>query len=74
MVEEYILTSEKIVEYNQLYIIFSPNEFTKGNDNLTSIVYPRELNFTDFNRWLTNCRNHDNDLQVEIKTIEIRKN
>lgn len=73
MVEEYRLTSEKVVEYNQLYIIFSPNEFIKGNDNLTSKVFPRELTFTDFHRWLTNCRNHDDDLQLELKTIEIRK-
>jgi hypothetical protein len=73
-VEEYQLTAEKEVEYNQVYIIFSPNEFTKANDGLTSNSLPRELPFIDFQRWLVNCRNRDNEIRVESKTIEIRNN
>lgn len=72
-VEEYILTTEKSVEYNQLYIIFSPNEFTKANDNQTVEGLPRELAYTDFQRWLIKCRNRDYEIRVDSKMIEIRK-
>jgi len=72
-VDEYELTTEKAIEYNQIYILFSPNEFTKANDNLTSSSLPRELSFSDFQHWLIKCRNSDNDIRVDRKTIEIRK-
>lgn len=73
LVEEYKLTAEKDIEYNQIYIIFSPNEFTKANDNLSSTSLPRDLPFNDFQRWLLKCRNRDNDIRVDSKTIEIKK-
>jgi len=73
LIEEYKLTAERDIEYNQIYIIFSPNEFTKANDNITSNNLPRELSFNDFQRWLLKCRNRDNDIRVDSKTIEIRK-
>jgi hypothetical protein len=73
LIEEYKLTAETDIEYNHLYIIFSPNEFTKANDNLSSTSLPRELTFNDFQRWLLKCRNRDNDIRVDSKTIEIRK-
>jgi len=73
-VNEYTLTCEKTVEQNYLYIIFSPNEFTKANDSQTSEpALPRELPFEDFQKWLTNNRSHDKDMRVEVKSLTIKK-
>lgn len=72
-VEEYNFTSENSVENNQIYIIFSPNEFTKANDSQAVKGLPRELTFSDFQHWLLKCRNRDNEIRVENKMIEIRK-
>jgi hypothetical protein len=73
-VTEYILTADKQVEQNFLYIIFSPNEFTKANDAFTGeVLMPRELSFTDFQQWLAKNRQKDKDMKVETKVLIIRK-
>lgn len=72
-VEEYKFTTEKSVENNQIYIIFSPNEFTKANDSQAVKGLPRELTYSDFQHWLIKCRNRDNEIRVDTKMIEIRK-
>lgn len=72
-VDELTVTCERIVEHNQLYIIFSPNPFIKANDHQKSEGLPRELAFSDFISWLSKNRNIDKDMQVEIKHIQIHK-
>jgi hypothetical protein len=73
VVDELIITCAKSVEYNTIYIVFSPNPFTKSNDNQLHKDLPRELSFVDFQSWLTKNRNLDKDMEVEIKAIQIRK-
>ena len=73
IVEEYNFTTEISLENNQIYIIFSPNEFTKANDSQAIKGLPRELTYSDFQRWLLKCRNRDNEIRVDNKMIEIRK-
>lgn len=73
MVDELKLTCTKSVENNQIYIIFSPNSFTKANDNKMSSTLPRELPFPYFQQWLSKNRNMDEEMQIEIKTININK-
>ena len=73
IVEEYNFTTEISLENNQIYIIFSPNEFTKANDSQAIMGLPRELTYSDFQRWLLKCRNRDNEIRVDNKMIEIRK-
>ncbi|MDR1984371.1 MAG: DUF4384 domain-containing protein [Prevotellaceae bacterium] len=77
LIDEYTLTCEKSVEQNFIYIIFSPNEFTKANDNEATetgeIVLPRELSYEEFQKWLVKNRNRDKDMKVEIKSITIKK-
>lgn len=34
---------------------------------------PRELKYEDFQKWLTKNRTADKDMQVEIKTISVKK-
>lgn len=74
LVDEYTLTCEKSVEQNVLYIIFSPNEFSKADDTLSSdATLPRELPFAQFRAWLAKSRVRDAKMTVEQKMITIRK-
>ena len=77
IVTEYMLTCEKALEYNILYIIFSPNEFTKANDNKTKtdnqFTLPRELSFADFQKWLSKNKQIDKDLKYVTKNLTIKK-
>lgn len=72
--EEYNLTcSHDDVEHNQLYVIYSPNEFTKALDDRTDELMPRELSAEDFQKWLAKNRRRDKDMQLIKKTITIKK-
>jgi len=72
-VDELTMTCTKSIEHNQLYIIFSPYTFTKANDNLKNEFLPRELSFSDFQRWIIKNRNVDKAMQMEVKVIQISK-
>ena len=81
--QEYDMTCEKeAAEQNMVYVVFSPNKFTKANDNEYSKIIdvngkpelsPRGLPFDDFQKWLMRCRRADKDMQVIIKPIVISK-
>jgi hypothetical protein len=76
MVDEYTLTAQKSVEQNSIYVIFSPNEFTKANDRKAAegeLVLPRELPFEEFQVWLVKNRNRDKEMKVEHKNLMIKK-
>lgn len=73
IVDEYELTCEKPVDHNLLYIIFSPNEFTKANDTAGGELLPRKLSFDDFQKWLAKNRQRDKDLKFETKNLTIKK-
>lgn len=81
--EEYVLTCAKgdLVQ-NMVYVIFSPNKFTKANDDESFKVVdvngklerlPRQLPFADFQKWLLKCRRADKDMQVIIKPVAVVK-
>ena len=70
-VDEYVLTCERESEQNQIYIVFSPNQFVKAVDNDSNDLLPRELGFADFQKWLVKCRKHDKDMNLMIKPITI---
>lgn len=81
--QEYVLTCAKgdLVQ-NMVYIIFSPNKFTKANDEESDkTVYvngkyeklPSGLPFTEFQNWLLKCRRADKDMQVIIKPVAVVK-
>lgn len=74
IVNEYVLTTEKSAEQNFLYVIFSPNEFTKANDKTgREEALPRELSFADFQQWMAKNRTRDKDMKVEIKGLTVTK-
>ncbi len=73
IVDEYTLTAAKAVEINYLYIIFSPNKFTKASDIGGGELIPRSLTFNKFQEWLTKNRKVDNEMQVISRSIEIKE-
>lgn len=63
-------------EYNQLFIVFSPNPYAKkmattGQKQLTDeLVIPSSLEYKDFNKWLMKCQQKDE--QMEVRRIPIK--
>ena len=72
-VDEYIMTCNRSKEQNQIYIIFSPNQYAKATDNSISDQLPRELSFDNFQGWLAKCRKNDVDMSVTMIPIMIKK-
>ena len=70
--DEYMLTCSNGIELNKLYIIFSPNIFTKAVDTLgdTSDM-PRLLGYNEFHQWLSKCRTRDTQMTLITKDITI---
>ncbi|MDE5987479.1 MAG: DUF4384 domain-containing protein [Prevotella sp.] len=66
-VDEYVMTCSRSSEYNQIYVIFSPQPFAKAVDSSSSETLPRELGLEDFQKWLVNIRRKD------YRTILINK-
>lgn len=73
MIDEYVMTCDKMIEQNTIYILFSPNQFVKANScgELTSM--PRQLSYKDFQKWLTEVRKKDSGMQVALQRIVIKK-
>ena len=72
-VDEYVMTCSRSSEYNQIYVIFSPQPFAKAADNASEETLPRELDFEDFQKWFTKCNIKDNKMQILLKSILIKK-
>lgn len=73
IVDEYTLTCEDGVERNQVYVIFSPEPFTKALDDQVDAGLPRQLEYEKFSRWLTSCRRRDPKMGVKVMHIEIKE-
>lgn len=61
-VVEYNLDTNKDVETNQLYVIFSPNKFTKPIDSVLPEKLLHQLSWKEFQSWLSKCLNKDEDM------------
>jgi hypothetical protein len=72
-VDEYVMTCERTTENNYIYVIFSPNQFTKAADNNMDVALPRQLSFEDFNKWLVKYRKMDQEMVVKRNPITIQK-
>ena len=74
--DEYVLTTQTEVEHNVLYVIFSPNKFTKARDkkgarNWRKQQVPRNLPYKDFVEWLAKVQTADKNMQVRTEVISI---
>ena len=69
----YKLSTQYAMEDNQLVIIYSPNPFTKCNDEGRDAKHPNSINTHDFQKWLLRCQRADSDMIVNKKWVKIRK-
>ncbi len=77
--QDVVLTTDKEIEHNVLYIIFSPNRFTKARDKATEKNWrdqymPRSLSYEEFLRWLAKNQTVDEQMVVRTEVIEIVDN
>ncbi len=72
-VDEYQMSCERSIETNEIYVIFSPNEFTKAVDKHSGELIPRQLPVGDFHQWLSRCQTEDKRLSYKHQTITIQK-
>lgn len=70
-VDEYVMTCSRSSEYNQIYVILSPQSFAKAADNTSSETLPGELNYKELQKWLTKYRKKDKSMNVIKKSIII---
>lgn len=72
-VDEYTMTASEPVEFNTLYVIFSPKEITKTVDKSDEDKDGiRVLGFADFNKWLAGVK-MQSSAKVTEKTIKVKQ-
>ena len=73
-VDECLLRCSEDNEPNIIYLIFSPNKYSKAVDYSTGEKgMPRQLPFEEFHNWLSRLRRLDKELVVQPFHIIIRK-
>ena len=73
-VDEYSLSCKNELEYNTLYIIFSPNIIGKTiGFNSSFEEKPNQINLKEFTKWLTNSLQKDNNIQLREISLKIIK-
>ena len=77
-IDEYyfLLLEEENEDLNQFYFIFSPQEFTKAPDKIRKTddgtIFPRELSWENFQKWVLHTRSVDKNMSVQVKNIVIK--
>lgn len=69
--DELVLNTDRDIERNRIFAIFSPNRFSPAVDTETGKYAPRELSYKEFNRWLLKNRTHDTKMGVKVVKIVI---
>lgn len=79
MVDELKMTcSDELMELNQLYVVFSPNPFTKaidceGGERISDeLLLPRQLSYKDFSKWLSKQRARDPQMGMQIVRLKVQ--
>ena len=78
--DEYVMTCDHGEERNEVYVVFSPNQFIKALDYASERTttqegtagLPRELDSDDFLRWLEACRQRDGSMVVKRFPITVK--
>ena len=70
-VDEYVMTCSRSSEYNQIYVIFSPQPFAKAADNASAETLPRELKFDELQKWLVKRKKTNHTLQIKNYNIKV---
>jgi hypothetical protein len=72
----YMTCDDPLVELNTMYVLFSPNSFTKAIDEerqASNRVLPRQLSNKDFLRWMGKLCARDKKLGRKIIRISVKK-
>ena len=75
---QYIFTSDRSVIFNQLMVIFSPNEFAKAKDIQAvdeHYTLPRQTTLKEFDYWISRCKTRDNQMisyPINVKIVKER--
>jgi hypothetical protein len=78
-IDEVTMTCEdERFEHNQLYVIYSPNTFTKpvdqkGKQINRDLVLPRQLSFKDFSQWMSKCCARDKKMNRKVIHLTVNK-
>ena len=73
-VDEYVMTCSRAVERNVVYVMFSPNEFTKATlEDAKEELRPRQTDWKDYQKWAVKCRNRDKELVIEQLILTIKQ-
>ena len=79
-VDELVMTCSegKTQEFNDLYVIFSPNSYGKANAHTgqrlsDGFIAPRSLTYKEFNNWLVKYRTKDETMQEKRISLKITK-
>lgn len=59
------------IEQSRVYVIFSPNEFTRPN--ASSVDGMEQLSFRDFQKWLSKARQQDKKMVVKELNITVKQ-
>lgn len=75
---EYTLNTERGIEQNVVYVVFSPNALTKAKDkkagkNQRNEQLPRQLSYKEFLDWLSRNQTRDERMVVKPEVITIKK-
>lgn len=68
----YKLSTNELLEHNQLVVVYSPNSFTKCTDTSGDPKRPNYLSQKDFAKWLLKNQRADKDMVVNRKWITIQ--
>ena len=76
--DEYTLNTQLSNEHNTVFIVFSPNQFTKAKDNQSGKNWqdeqlPRQLTYEELLKWLARNQTRDEQMIVRREIISIRK-
>lgn len=78
-IDELVMTCSKrgVEEYDELYIVFSPNKYSKANSNIgqqkidEGLILPERMDYMGFNSWLMKYQQKDEDMQVIRIPVQI---
>ncbi len=74
VVDELTLDTSREKEHNRILTIFSPNKFFKANDNSShNVELPRQLDYSDFQKWLGRIRLQDPEMSIHETIITIQQ-
>lgn len=71
--DEIYITLDGDVERNHLYVLFSPDSFSRAVDSESALGLPRTLPYDSFVKWLTDVRKRDPKMGMKVMHLELTR-